>query len=404
MKHPLFYSLPPAGQKIPLSALMRCLDGIQEKSNSTPIDRFKKYLGSEYLHYLSSGRAALWLALKVFARLRPGRNEVIIPAYSCPSVVSATLKAGLKPILCDVNLNDFGFLYGELEKKIGAETLAVIVVHLYGYPARIDEIQRLCRDHDAYLVEDAAQAFGNDFLDSPHIKLGLAGDAGFFSFGRGKPLNMMHGGLLATKSSDVYEEVNNMYEGLNGCSGYQNLNYCVSLSLYALFSNPYLYWVPQRIPFLNLGRTVFEPEFATSRGMDPAAALAGVMLDKIEEEKDVRRGNSTWYSDHLRDIFSDGRRVPDEYPYLRYPLLVFDGKKRTRILDALVSKGTGATGFYPAPLNELPGLRECLKDNTPYKNARIMSQSVITLPVHSRVRAEDRKNIRDIISQGLHED
>jgi hypothetical protein len=96
MKFPLFYSLPPAGQKIPMSAMMRCLDGIESRGNSIPIDRFKKYLESEYLHYLSSGRAALWLALKAFAQLRPGRNEVIIPAYSCPSVVSATLKA-LRP-------------------------------------------------------------------------------------------------------------------------------------------------------------------------------------------------------------------------------------------------------------------------------------------------------------------
>jgi len=382
---------------------MSCLDGIQSGGDSTPVDRFKNYLGSKYLHYLSSGRAALWLALKVFARLRPGRNEVIIPAYSCPSVVSATFKAGLKPILCDVNFDDFGFLYEELEKKISAKTLAVIVVHLYGYPARIDEIQRLCRDNDAYLMEDAAQAFGNAFLDSPHIKLGLAGDAGFFSFGRGKALNMMHGGLLATKSAEVYEEATNIYEGLNGCSGYQSLNYCVSVGLYALFSNPYLYWLPQRIPFLDLGRTVFEPEFATSKGMGPAATLAGVMLDKIEKEKDVRRENSRWYSDHLRDMFSSGGWVPDEYPYLRYPLLVFDGKKRTRILDTLVSKGTGATGSYPTPLNELLDLSQCMKDDTVYKNARIMSQSIITLPVHSRVRAEDRRNIRNIISQGLHE-
>jgi len=214
---------------------------------------------------------------------------------------------------------------------------------------------------------------------------------------------MMHGGLLAIKSADAYEEANHIYGGLNGCSGYQNLYYRVSVGLYALFSNPYLYWLPQRIPFLDLGRTVFDPEFATSKGMDPAATLAGVMLDKIEEEKDVRRENSRWYSDHLRDIVSGGWWVPDEYPYLRYPLLVFDGQKRSKILDTLVSRGTGATGSYPTPLNELPGLRECLKDNTLYKNARTMSQSMITLPVHSRVSAEDRRNIRNIIRQGLHE-
>lgn len=400
---PLFYSLPPAGQKIPFGVLAKCAVTSVLKRNKKPIEHLKYYLGCEQLLYLYSGRAALWLALKTLTRLSPGRNEVIIPAYSCPSIISATLKAGLKPVLCDINLNDFGYLYEELERTVSAKTLAVIVVHLYGSPVKLVEIQHICNAKGAYIVEDAAQAFGNDFPDSPDVKLGLSGDVGFYSFGRGKPLNIMHGGLLTTKLSEVYQEAEHVYESLNGCSRYQSMNYCLSLGTYALFSNPYLYWLPQMLPFLDLGGTVFEPEFAVSKGLDLAASLASLLVDMIEKEKSIRRENSKWYSDHLKEIYPGERQAPGEYPYLRYPLLILDEKKRRQILETLVSKGTGATGSYPTPLNELPKLKDVLADSTKYENARIMSESIITLPVHSRVTEKDRENIGNIIKQVLHE-
>jgi len=253
-------------------------------------------------------------------------------------------------------------------------------------------------------VEDAAQAFGNDFPDSPDAKLGLAGDAGFFSFGRGKPLNIMHGGLLAIQSEDVFKEAKNIYNDLNDCATHQNVNYSVSLGLYSLLSNPRLYWLPQMVPFLNLGGTVFEPEFATSKGLDMAAAMAGIMIESIEKEKNVRRENSKWYAHNLGDICSDERQRKGDYSYLRYPLLIQDANIRKRMLDTLLSRGTGATGSYPTPLNELPGLDKRLMDNSTYKNAKRMSESIITLPVHSRVTATDREKIKRIMRQAVHED
>ena len=403
MKSPLFYSLPPAGQKITLGEVIRCIHEMQSKNGAGLLAGIKKYLGCEHLFYLSSGRAALWLALKAFSRSKPDRNEVLIPAYSCPSVVSAVLKAGLIPKLCDINLNDFGFCYDELRKKLNDKTLAVIVVHLYGAPAEVSKIKNLCNDNKSYLVEDAAQAFGNCFPENPDIKLGLAGDAGFFSFGRGKPLNIMHGGLLAIQSPDAYRDANIIYSNLSDCARYQKVNYCVSLGMYSLFSNPYLYWLPQMIPYLNLGGTVFEPEFVTSKGLDLAAALAGIMIESIEKEKNVRRDHSKWYAQNLGDICKDGRQITGDYPYLRYPLLIQDPNKRKRILGMLTSKGTGATGSYPTPLNELPGLDRRLMDKSNCKNAERMSESIITLPVHSMVTAADRETIKRIMRQAANE-
>jgi perosamine synthetase len=402
MKKPLLYSLPPAGQKIPLKALSRSLARNWHHTYDRPIEAIKKYLGTDHVLYLSSGRAALWLFLKTVSSMKPDRKEVIVPAYTCPSVVSAVLKAGLTPILCDNNMYDFGFQTEEFENILSRKTLAVVVVHLYGVPVQIGKIQELCRDNETWLVEDAAQAFGNTFRDEENVKLGLKGDAGFYSFGRGKPISIMHGGLLVTKSEDVFKEAEKIFRGLNGDTKYKKMYYSLMLGAYVLFSNPHLYWIPQLVPFFNLGETIFEPEFDTVKGIDLAAAMASVMLSNLEKEKEVRKSNSKWFSDNLTQGYINHGAMLGEYPYLRYPLVIDDEDLRKRILEKLIARGTGATGSYPTPLNELPKLREVLADDKQYWNAKKISQSIVTLPVHSRVFVADKENINKIIRQKSH--
>jgi dTDP-4-amino-4,6-dideoxygalactose transaminase len=72
------------------------------------------------------------------------------------------------------------------------------------------------------------------------------------------------------------------------------------------------------------------------------------------------------------------------------------------MLENLAAKGTGATGSYPTPLNELPKLKEVLADNREYKNAKQISASIVTLPVHSGVSATDREKIKRIVRQVSH--
>ncbi len=89
------------------------------------------------------------------------------------------------------------------------------------------------------------------------------------------------------------------------------------------------------------------------------------------------------------------------YPYLRYPLIVKEEKLRDRILEKLVSQGTGAALFYPCPLNELPRLKEILQDATIYPNARRLSETLITLPVHAGLTSSRRHKILTLIDREL---
>lgn len=381
--------------------IAHCIKRVWENSSSNLFEIMQNLLGTRHTLYLSSGRAALWLILKALSNINPKKREVIIPAYTCPAVISALLKANLKPILCDINNTDYGFSGQEFQRKINKDTLAAIIVHLFGYPANIEEVKEYCRQYNVFAIEDAAQAFGNTLLNSPRRKLGLLGDAGFFSFGRGKPISVLHGGILATNTDEIFQGASKIYNNLNHHMRFQDLRYGLMLSSYELFSNPYLYWIPEGIPFLRLGETIFEPNFTVSKGIALATSLVIEMIGSIEKEKEIRKKNSQWYSRNLEVFPWVQRTSSSEFPYLRYPLIVKDRKVRDRILERLKSYGTGAALFYPCPLNELPGLREILQDSNIYANAKMLSDTLITLPVHSGVTESLRQKILTLIGGEL---
>src|ERR1041385_3351992 len=96
----------------------------------------------DFVRAPNSGRAALFLALRAMKRMS-GREEVVIPAFVCPSVGRAVVKAGLKPILCDVGPTGSGLDPVDLERVLSSGTLAVVAAHLYGYPTDIGSILKL---------------------------------------------------------------------------------------------------------------------------------------------------------------------------------------------------------------------------------------------------------------------
>lgn len=356
----------------------------------------KNVIGDAHLLYLSSGRTALWLILKALSRLHPERQKVIIPAYTCPAVASAVLKAGLEPVLCDVNLDDFGYSIEDLDRLVDESILAVVVVHLFGFPANIGEVTSLCRKHDVFVAEDAAQAFGNE-LPSTGTKLGLIGNAGFFSFGRGKTLSAIHGGLVVTESETIYQAALDICQSLNKPSIPARLVYLSQLGCYDLFSSPYAYWIPQKVPSLHLGETIFEPDFPLSKGLQSSGSIIEGLLESLEDDKKGRMTKSQWYSNELPDIPIMKKPFQGAYPYHRYPLLIEKKMVRDAIISELKSIGISGALFYPCPLNELPGLRDILQESRAYPNSKALSDALITLPVHDGVTSRDMNNIKSVI-------
>jgi len=396
MTRRFFYSLPPAGTRIPISLLFHSSRRTQndDLGNSK---LFNKYLNGAHTLYISSGRAALWLILKALSSINTERKKIILPAYTCPAVASAVLKAGLQPVLCDINLNDLGYSQDELENLLNEEVLALIVVHLFGFPVNVPSFAETCKKYGIFVVEDAAQAFGNED-PSTGKKLGLLGDVGFFSFGRGKPISALHGGLVATGLETIYDRCLDVFSTINDTSFSDGLLYWIQLALYYTFSNPYLYWVPQSMPFLHLGETRFESDFSISTGSSVAAGVIGTLIGNFEADKIERIKKTQWYQENLPASCSPARSFSTiPYPFLRYPLIVEDTAHRDTLLCKLPNAGISGELFYPSPLNELPVLRDMLCNSNIYPNAKMLSERLATLPVHSGTTEKDMLRIKHVV-------
>ncbi|WP_243047417.1 DegT/DnrJ/EryC1/StrS family aminotransferase [Dyella sp. RRB7] len=159
-------------------------------------ERVAQWLGVDPLQLECSGTAAMVVALRAMHRLRPQRDEVIVPAWTCPLVALAIHRAGLKPRLCDLTPNHFDMDAAQLGALAGERTLAIVPTHLAGRIADVNLVLDVAHRVGAYVLEDAAQALG---AQQDGRSVGLLGDAGFFSLAVGKGLTLFEGGLLLTR-------------------------------------------------------------------------------------------------------------------------------------------------------------------------------------------------------------
>lgn len=152
---------------------------------------------------VSNGTAALSLALEA-AGVRPG-DDVVVPALSFVASASAPVHVGARPVFADIDPVTFNMTPATLRAAVTAKTTAVVIVHLHGLPADLDELLAVARDHDLLVVEDAAQAHGARYHDRP---VGSFGDVGTFSLNVSKNLPTCgEGGLVTTDDPDIADRV-----------------------------------------------------------------------------------------------------------------------------------------------------------------------------------------------------
>lgn len=172
------------------------------------VDGFEKDL-SDYLENtsavcLSSGTAALHLAL-ILLNIGPGA-EVICQSFTFSATANPILYQGATPVFVDSEKETWNMDPVFLEKAIldrlsfGKKPAAVIVVHLYGMPAKIEEIKSICEKYDIPLIEDAAEALGSHYKGK---MLGTFGDFGILSFNGNKIITTSGGGALVSYNTEA---------------------------------------------------------------------------------------------------------------------------------------------------------------------------------------------------------
>lgn len=174
-------------------------------------------LGASRVVAVDSGRSALKIGLETLAGLRPDRHEVIVPAYICPAVVSAVKSAGLRPIPAEVS-HDLNLRLDSARERIGDQTLAILVAHMYGAPADIAGFESLAKEAGLFLVDDAAQVVGETVNGRA---LGTFGDFGVISFAQSKCLvtgESGGGGALICQNGELLSGVSSRVATLDPAS------------------------------------------------------------------------------------------------------------------------------------------------------------------------------------------
>ena len=172
-------------------------------------EEFAAYCGVKYCVGTGNGLDALTLILLAYRELGllvPG-DEVIVPANTYIATISAVLRAGLRPVLCEPSPLDHNMDVEMMERLVTPRTRVLLPVHLYGCLARMDDICRVAREHNLLVVEDAAQAHGAALPPleegQPLRRAGSLGHAAAFSFYPAKNLGALGDGGAVTTNDEL---------------------------------------------------------------------------------------------------------------------------------------------------------------------------------------------------------
>lgn len=393
-------SIPPAAAPISFADLAAGIGGLCR--GGWEIERFREevqdYFGIRHCFFLSSGKAALTVILQSLKELFPERDEVIIPAYTCYSVPAAVIRAGLKIVLCDIDGRNLG-VDGEklallMEKR---RPLCVVPTHLYGVPCAMDRIVPAARHCGTIVVEDAAQAMGSQ-VDGR--KLGGCGDVGFFSLGRGKALSTVEGGVIVTSRDDIAGILRRRIETLPPHGPTEQASLLLKgLALYLLL-RPTLFWLPKGMPFLELGKTTYDPAFPLNSLSPFQAGLSVGWHSRIASFQAVRRELvERWQA--LTDRVPWLEKLTGQNPsadLIRFPASIADGELRARVLLESERRGLGIMGGYPASVNRIGPIAH-LFSGKEYPAAEKAARELVTFPVHPLMASRDVANIEKFVKE-----
>jgi len=403
----------------------------------TVLERFRQelreYFQVKHCFLISSGKAAFTLILLALEELFPGRDEVIIPAFTCYSVPSSVVRAGLRIRLCDLQPESLDLDFAQLSSMLagtayreradsemsggaagsrGASSnaadslrnsigrlLAVVPTHLYGYPSDVLKVRELIQGGEVTIIEDAAQAMGETWEGR---KLGTRGDVGFLSLGRGKALSTVEGGIILTDRDDIADVLTRHVENLPGYGIWGLLKLNLKALGLMIFLHPRLFWIPRSLPFLRLGETLFERDFPILRMSPFQAGLAANWRERLEHIRDARKANVKQWRRILEEIGGRASWLPHSRPLglLRYPMRIADPARRGSLLHESAARGAGVVPVYPQSINSLPELKgEIPAQACPV--AERYARELVTLPTHGYLRGKDVAIVRRLLSNAL---
>jgi dTDP-4-amino-4,6-dideoxygalactose transaminase len=296
------------------------------------------YVGAGHAVGCNSGTDALHLPL-VAIGVGPG-DEVLVPSFTFFATAEAVSYTGATPVFADIDPATFNLSLDALRQRTTSRTRAVIVVHLFGQCAAMDEIAAFCESRGLVLIEDCAQALGAEYQGR---RAGGWGEFGCFSFYPTKNLAAAgDAGMITTRSSD-HEKTLRMLRHHGSRQTYLH----------------------ERVGW-------------NSRLDEIQAAVLRVKLRRLEEFNAARRRVAQRYREKLRGV-----ELPREDPRGRhvYHQFTIRSARRDAIREALGREGIAASIFYPMPLHQQPAY-QALNRGLALPASETAAKTVLSLPIN----------------------
>ena len=354
------------------------------------ISDFKKafcsFQGLNYVHFLSSGRAALY-AILITLRQNSDKRDVIIPAFICPVVASSIINAGCKVVPCDISKDTLDYNLIELRRIVSPSTLCIVAVHLCGLPCNMNEIHRIAKETNTFVVEDCAHAIGSSLNGKI---MGTYGDFSFFSFGKGKCMTTNNGGAVGTMSQEHYREFQQTLLNLDVNKPQTSVFSLLELMGYAAFIKPFFFNLVGRLLSEMLDANI-SANLRVARFSNLQAVIGLSVLKKMSRTNSEAVENALYLSSGLSGLktIKIPKTLPGAKPnFLRFPILVESKSLRENLLDRFAKNGIKAGILYGKTINKVKRLN-INNFGSDYKDANYVADRIITLPTHQFVTKDD---------------
>ena len=320
---------------------------------------FSKYTKAKYAIAVSNCTAALHLSLKVLGIKE--NDEVIIPDLTFVADANAILACNAKPVIVDINKNDFFLSISNLKKNITKKTKAVIPVHTYGQVCNINEVLDVAKANNLKVVEDCAHAIGT-FHKSKHV--GTIGNTGCFSFYPTKNITTAEGGMVITNSKNIADKVR------------QLRSHGMLKSLKSRYTGGYP-WVFD----------ILEPGY--NYRLDEIRCALGIsQLRRVAKINKMRKTAALYYHSKLHNI--SGIVLPDmvrdkSHSYHLYTIRITKsfGMSRNQLFKKLKQAGIRTTVYW-MPVHKFTAYNKYVKKSNVITTSKIYDE-ILSLPLFPNI-------------------
>ncbi|MDD5773545.1 MAG: DegT/DnrJ/EryC1/StrS family aminotransferase [bacterium] len=381
------------------------------------IEEFEKkiaqYTGRKYALSVASGRMALYLSLKAMA-FKKG-DEIIIPSFITPEVITMVLCADMVPKFVDIEEFTYNMSPRLLEEKISGKTKAILLTHLFGQPCDIGKILKIAEKYNLQIIEDSAQAFGAEYKGQ---KTGSFGEISYFSLGLVKNVNCLGGGIIVTDKKYLYENIKKMTEEYEFPGFIRMIRLFFTALLVKICTSPFIFsfliypvlWFFSKFGG-NPADKMFDenydelamrkiPEHYKLKFTNLQAAIGIEQIKNLDIMNDKRITNANYLDQFLKDEKVIG--LPQIIPncksiYLNYCIRI---ENREKIIRKLFEYGIDATRGY---LNDCSGEEIFKEFNTESPDSKKLYHTGMYLPVYPALKKKDMEFIAGILKKVVYE-